>query len=225
MFLISQPGWKKHHNGPPAYKFRNSRLVTSEKNYNTCYHAVKSGWDFTRVKGNKGQGDTKHRNVLGKERLQKYLNLCCQNIKGKKSVIVLSTIYPFRGVTKDDDKKKPAAYKIYDFTKGGTDIVDQKMSFYSCKTKSRNWSLVVFGYLLDTIRVNSAALHALNRNMDPKKQSSFESGYSLAEQLLLPQIRTRNKNGLASNLITKLEIDTGEVNAKVENPEPNKPGR
>ena len=70
---------------------------------------------------------------------------------------MLSTIDPIQGVTKDDDKKKPV------------DIVDQKMSFYSCKTKSRKWTLVVFAYLLDTIPVNSATLYALNRNMDLKK--------------------------------------------------------
>ena len=80
--------------------------------------------------------------------------------KGKKSVIVLSTINSIQGVTKDDDKKKPVMYKLYDFTKGGTDIVDQKMSFYSCITKSRKWTLVVFSYLLDAIRVNSATLYA-----------------------------------------------------------------
>ena len=53
--------------------------------------------------------------------------------------------------------------------------------------------MVVSAYLLDTIQVNSSKLNALNRNMDPKKQSSFEFGYSLAEQLILPQIRKRNK--------------------------------
>ena len=57
--------------------------------------------------------------------------------KGKNSVIALSIIDPIRGVAKDDDKKEPAVYKLYDFTKGGTDIVDQKISFYNCKTKSR----------------------------------------------------------------------------------------
>ena len=85
--------------------------------------------------------------------------------------------------------------------------------------------MVVSAYLLDTIQVNSSTLNALNRNMDPKKQSSFEFGYSLAEQLILPQIRKRNKNGLTSNMIRKIEIVTGEVNANVENPEPNKPGQ
>ena len=92
-----------------------------------------------------------------------------------------------------------------------------------CKTKSRKWILVVFTYLLDTVWVNSATLYALNRNMDPKKQSSFEFGYSLVEQLILPQIR-RNKNGFTCNMIRKIEIVTVEVNANVENPEPNKPG-
>lgn len=145
--------------------------------------------------------------------------------KGKKSVIVLSTLDPIRGVTKDDEKKKPASYKLYDFTKGGTDIVDQKMSFYSCKAKSRKWTLVVFAYLLDTIRVNSATIYALNQKIDPKKQKSFEHGYNLAEQLILPQIRRRNKNGLTSTVIRKIEIVTGEVNATNEDPEPNKPGR
>ena len=134
---------------------------------------------------------------------------------------MLSTVDPIQGVAKDDNKKKPAVHKLYNFTKGGTDIVDQKMLFYSCKTKSRKWTLVAFVYLLDTIQVNSAILYALNRNMDPKKQSSFKFGHSLVEQLTLPQIRRRNKNGLTSNVI---EIVTGEVNANVENPESNKLG-
>ena len=42
---------------------------------------------------------------------------------------------PIFGISKDQ-KKKPALYKLYDYTKGGIDIVDQKISFYSCKTKS-----------------------------------------------------------------------------------------
>ena len=56
-------------------------------------------------------------------------------------------------------------------------------------------------------------------------QSSFEFGYNLPEQLILPQIRRRSKNGLTSKVIRKIEIVTGEVNANIENPEPNKPDR
>ena len=42
---------------------------------------------------------------------------------------------------------------------------------------------------------------------------------------MLPQIRKINKNELTSNVIRKIEIVSGEVNANVENPEPNKPGQ
>ena len=41
--------------------------------------------------------------------------------KGTKNVLMLTTM-------QDDGKEKPALYKLYDFTKGGTDIVDQKIS-------------------------------------------------------------------------------------------------
>ena len=48
--------------------------------------------------------------------------LCSYNVKtkskGKKNVLMLTTIRPLLGITKDD-KKKPALYKLYDFTKGG----------------------------------------------------------------------------------------------------------
>ena len=55
---------------------------------------------------------------------------------GKKNVLMLSTVQPLHGVTRDDKKKKPAIFKLYDFTKGGTDVVDQRMASYSCKAKS-----------------------------------------------------------------------------------------
>lgn len=47
---------------------------------------------------------------------------------------------PLLGVTKDNKKTKPATYKLYDFTKGGTDIVAQRAGFYSCKMKTPRWS-------------------------------------------------------------------------------------
>ena len=47
----------------------------------------------------------------------------------KKSVLMLSTARPLKGATVDDKADKPAIYKLYDFTKGGTDIVDQCIDF------------------------------------------------------------------------------------------------
>ena len=45
--------------------------------------------------------------------------------KGKKNVVTLSTMRPMDACIKDDDKFKPQIFKFYDFTKGGTDIVDK----------------------------------------------------------------------------------------------------
>ena len=126
--------------------------------------------------------------------------------KGKKNVLVLSTIEPLLGTTNDDEKRKPALYKLYDFTKGGTDIVDQKIGSYSAKAKSRKWTMVAFYYLLDTIRVNSCTLYALNNKQDPKRTNAFDFGYALAEQLIMPSIARRNKNGLNSNVLRKIQI-------------------
>ena len=42
-------------------------------------------------------------------------------------------------VTHVDGKLKPAIIKLYDFTKEGTYIEDQKISKYSCKLVSNSW--------------------------------------------------------------------------------------
>ena len=44
---------------------------------------------------------------------------------GKKNDLLLSTMRPLNGITRDDNKQKPGTFKFYEFTKGGTDIVDQ----------------------------------------------------------------------------------------------------
>ena len=66
--------------------------------------------------------------------------------KEKKNVLLLSTLAPMLATTKDDNRNKLALYKLYDFTKGGTDIVDQRMVFQTWKPKSRKWPIVVFSY-------------------------------------------------------------------------------
>ena len=55
---------------------------------------------------------------------------------------MLSTMPPLLGVTKDDGKKKPANTKLYDLTKSGTDIIDQRMSADSVKPKSSKWTIL-----------------------------------------------------------------------------------
>ena len=111
---------------------------------------------------------------------------------------------PLLGVTKDDQKFKPQMYKLYDFTKGGTDIIYQKMGTYTTKSKSRKWSRVAFSFLLDTIRVNSSTLIELNENHDPKLENNFNFGYELATELVTPHFLRRPLNGLSSEVVKKL---------------------
>ena len=117
---------------------------------------------------------------------------------------------PILGVTKDDQKFKLQMYKLYDFTKGGTDIIDQKMGTYTTKSKSRKWSRVAFSYLLDTIRVNSSTLIELNKNHVPKLANSFSFGYELATQLVMPHILRKPRNGLSSEVVKKITSFAGE---------------
>ena len=101
---------------------------------------------------------------------------------------MLSTAPPILGITKDDGKSKLGIYKVYDFTKGGADIINQ-MGFYTCKPKSRKWAITVFSYVIDMARVNSSTTFALEKKCDPfelLKHDSFEYCYTLLYQLVKP---------------------------------------
>ena len=114
--------------------------------------------------------------------------------KGKKNILVLSSMPPLLGTTKDDGKSKPAIIKFYDFSKGGTDIVDQRMGSYSVNTKSKRWPLAVFAYMLDTMRINSQTLFCLNNDSDPRKLSSFKFCWDVVIELVTPLILARKEN-------------------------------
>ena len=55
---------------------------------------------------------------------------------GMRNVLLLQTTNPAHYVT-EDDKKKPLSYKIYDYSKGGIDIPDQRMGSYTTKYETR----------------------------------------------------------------------------------------
>ena len=120
-----------------------------------------------------------------------------QKNTGLRNVLLLSTVQPILGVIKNP-KKKPAIYKLYDYTKGGTDIIDQRVGTYSCYTKSRRWTMAAFSHVLDTCRVNASTVFALNKGQDPRKQKSFNFVLDLASELILPQIKERRLTGLKS---------------------------
>ena len=107
---------------------------------------------------------------------------------------------PLHKKTKDDKKEKPAIYKLYDFTKGGTDIVDQMNDCYTTRAKTLRWSTLGFYYMLDTIRVNSKSLWCIKHGKDPKKANTFDVGLDLAHSLVMPFIQQRSLVGLRKPL-------------------------
>ena len=104
----------------------------------------------------------------------------------------------------------PALYKLYDFTKGGTDIVDQKISFFSCKPNPRRLPIVAFSFFLDTCPINASTVLALDQGKDPRKQDSYDFGFDLVMELVRPFIEIRSRNGLSSDITRKIKLVLGE---------------
>ena len=90
---------------------------------------------------------------------------------------------PLLGVTKYNEKNKPAIIKFYDFSKGGTDIIDQQMEMYTTNCKSKCWTMSAFSYILDTMRVNAQTIYSLNNNIQPRKLNLFEFGFQPVKEL------------------------------------------
>ena len=115
------------------------------------------------------------------------------------------------GNTKDDNKHKPAILKLYDFTKGGTDIVDQLNDYHTVRTQSNRWDLVALFYMLDTIRVNAKTVWCLKNKLEIQKTNTFNFGWDLAMSLIRPQLEQRDINGLSRAVIQKMEIVLGKT--------------
>ena len=111
--------------------------------------------------------------------------------KGMKNVLMLSTVQPLKGVTKDDGKKKPAIYKLYDFTTGGTDVVNQMMESFTTKAKSPKWTRVSFSYVLDTPRVNAMIVFRLKHRESSSAIDAFKFGWDVTKGLVLPYAGAR----------------------------------
>ncbi|XP_057296194.1 uncharacterized protein LOC130625144 [Hydractinia symbiolongicarpus] len=100
------------------------------------YYLSATDYVKNEVKDPKSRGE--FQSTIHWEKEKGDIALCTYTIegksKGKKNVLVLSTMRPIMGITRDDEKHKPSIIKFYDFTKGGTDIIDQKISKHSCKS-------------------------------------------------------------------------------------------
>ena len=109
-----------------------------------------------------------------------------------RNVLLLQTTNPAHYVTQDD-KQKPLSYKIYDYTKGGTDIPDQKMGSYTTKYKTRKWTFVALSYVLNMVRINIQAIYVINNVKEDV--DSFEFGWELMKALLKRNMHTRLARG------------------------------
>ena len=107
--------------------------------------------------------------------------------KGKKNILILSTVCPILGITKYESVRKPAIYILYDFTKGGSDVMDKRISFYTVHTKSPRWTVNAFAYILDTTRVNSQTIYSFQNRNNPRKVVSATFGWNLVKALCIPK--------------------------------------
>ena len=117
---------------------------------------------------------------------------------------------PLPGATRDDGYHKPAIIKLYNFTKGGTDIVDQLNDYHTCRSPTFRWDVMALFYMLDTIRVNSKTIWCIKQGLDVQKFKSFDFAWELAMQLIEPFIRSRNINGLPRMTLERKERVLGE---------------
>ena len=124
--------------------------------------------------------------------------------KGKKNVLMLTTLRPLNGKTKDDGKQKPTLLNLYDFTKGGTDIVDQLIDYYTTRASSRRWDIIAFYYILDTVRVNAKTVWCLSQNQEPQKCNTHQFAWKLASALVKPFMEQSDLNGLSKSIVASI---------------------
>ena len=103
----------------------------------------------------------------------------------------------------------PAIYKLYDYSKSETVIIDQKMGLYSCKSKSKCWTMNAFSYVLNTCRVNASTIYAMNNDLQPRNIKSVDFGFELAMSLIRPHIDQPSLIGINSFVVRKIEIVLG----------------
>ena len=86
------------------------------------------------------------------------IQLVSYKAKTSKTVLLLSSHHKRPDIA-DDHKKKPETILFYNSTKGGVDSVDERISTYSVKYRSKRWHVTVFCNILDMACFNAFVLH------------------------------------------------------------------
>ena len=105
--------------------------------------------------------------------------------------------------------KKPYLFKVYDHTKIGTDLSDQKIARFGCAFKTNNWAKVFIAFILDTTRVNAVTLYSMAQNIDLSKIDPYKIGMDLGMALVRPYMMTRSVVGLDSRVLMKRDFVMG----------------
>ena len=136
-----------------------------------------------------------------------------------RNVLLLLTLELIIAVTQDDGKQKPQIYNVYDFTKGGTDIIIRQAQFYTCKPITSRRTISGFSYVLDTSRINASTVWSMNNNENPRKIGSMGFGWEFEKSLVVPYLNQRSVNGLTWSIQNKMCLVVGigltEVKARI----------
>ena len=129
--------------------------------------------------------------------------------KPRKAVVLLSTMHHDSSVS-IANARKPEIILYYNSTKGAVDSLDQQVHQYMCKRRTNRWPMAFFMNCLDVSGVAGFVLWKAtypnwNRARHNVRHLFLES---VAESLILPQIRRRSVKGLHKDTLAVMALHT-----------------
>ena len=91
---------------------------------------------------------------------------------------------------------------MYFSSKGETDILHQRMRFYTTKKTCRRWNTAVFSYVLDTAIVSTT--FAMNKDL--RKENTYKSLENFSKQMVGPIVRQSSVNELQWLICQKIQL-------------------
>ena len=111
-----------------------------------------------------------------------------------------STFRPWDKKAIDNGKDKPQSVKLYDLTKGGTDIIDQFNEYCNTWEKSSWWVTMVLFHKLDTFTVNVKTISNF---------SSYVFWWNMAKTLAFSHVSRRTLYGFISMVQLTMKMFLG----------------
>ena len=111
-----------------------------------------------------------------------------------------------------DHNYKPDIILYYNMTKGGVDLLDQKLKYYHSGRRTSRWPLALFINFMDICAHNAFVLWT-ELNPDWNRRSTDRRRLFLLElgkALTLPLIRQRDINGLQRPILRAIAATTGD---------------